>query len=196
MHVVLATSNPGKAREAGAILEGSGIQVGSAPVWLGEVETGLTYLDNARLKASAASRMLGVPVLAEDAGIEVDALDGLPGPRSGRFAGENATSAENNAKLLKLLDAVPPQQRTARYRIVAVLLMPSGAEYVGEGTLEGRLIDEPRGDGGFGYDPLFVPDGQERTVAEMRADEKNVISHRALALRDLLSKLPTRTAKR
>ena len=196
MEVVLATSNPGKAREARAILEGSGLGVRSFDGWLGEVETGLSYLDNARLKASAASRMVGVPVLAEDAGIEVDALDGLPGPRSGRFAGESATPAQNNAKLLRLLEGIPLERRTARYRIVAVLLLPSGVEYVGEGTLEGRLLDAARGEGGFGYDPLFVPDGQDRTVAEMRADEKNVMSHRALALRDLLAKLPTRTAGR
>lgn len=193
MEVVLATSNPGKAREARAILEGWGLSVRTPDMWLGEVETGLTYLDNARLKASAASRMLGVPVLAEDAGIEVDALDGLPGPRSGRFAGESATSTQNNAKLLRLLDGVQLERRTARYRIVAVLLLPSGAEYVGEGTLDGRLLDAPRGEGGFGYDPLFVPDGQDRTVAEMRAEEKNVMSHRALAYKDVLSKLPTRT---
>jgi XTP/dITP diphosphohydrolase len=189
LEVVLATSNPGKAREARAILEGSGLSVRTVSIWLGEVETGLTYLDNARLKASAASRMLGVPVLAEDAGIEVDALHGLPGPRSGRFAGESATTAQNNAKLLRLLDGVPPEQRTARYRITAVLLLPSGVEYTGEGTLEGRLLDGPRGAAGFGYDPLFVPNGQERTVAEMRADEKNALSHRAVALRDLLAQL-------
>ncbi len=193
MEVVLATSNPGKAREARAILEGSGLHVRTVNIWLGEVETGLTYLDNARLKASAASRMLGVPVLAEDAGIEVDALNGLPGSRSGRFAGESATATQNNEKLLRLLDGVTLEQRTARYRIVAVLLLPSGVEYVGEGTLEGRVLDAPRGEAGFGYDPLFVPEGQDRTVAEMRADEKNVMSHRARALRDLLSKLPTRT---
>lgn len=196
MEVVLATSNPGKAREARAILEGSGLRTRTVNIWLGEVETGLTYLDNARLKASAASRMLGVPVLAEDAGIEVDALNGLPGPRSARFAGERATSAQNNAKLLRLLDGVPPEQRTARYRIAAVLLLASGVEFLGEGTLEGSVLEAPRGEAGFGYDPVFVPDGQDRTVAEMRADEKNVMSHRALAYRDLLSKLPTRTEGR
>lgn len=174
-------------------MERSGLSVRTVSIWLGEVETGLTYLDNARLKASAASRMLGVPVLAEDAGIEVDALNGMPGPRSGRFAGESATAEQNNAKLLRLLDGVTHERRTARYRVTAVLLLPSGFEYLGEGTLEGRLLTAPRGEGGFGYDPLFVPDGQDRTVAEMRADEKNVMSHRARAYRDLLSKLPIRT---
>jgi len=186
LQVVLATSNPGKAREARAILEASGFEIQTVPMWLGEVETGSTYLENARLKALAALRMIGRAVLAEDAGIEVDALHGLPGPRSGRFAGESATSAQNNAKLLELLDGAPPERRTARYRITAVLLLPSGAEYIGEGRLEGHLLDAPRGDAGFGYDPLFVPEGQDRTVAEMRSDEKNVMSHRAQALRTLL----------
>jgi XTP/dITP diphosphohydrolase len=189
LEVVLATSNPGKAREARAILEGSGLSVRTVSIWLGEVETGLTYLDNARLKATAASRMLGVPVLAEDAGVEVDALNGLPGPRSGRFAGESATAVQNNDKLLRLLDRVPPERRAARYCVTAVLLLPSGVEYVGVGTLEGSVLETPRGEAGFGYDPLFVPDGQERTVAEMRVEEKNIMSHRALALRDLLAQL-------
>jgi XTP/dITP diphosphohydrolase len=189
LEVVLATSNPGKAREARAILAASGFEIRTVPMWLGEVETGSTYLENARLKALAALRMIGRTVLAEDAGIEVDALHGLPGPRSGRFAGESATSDQNNAKLLELLDGVPTERRTARYRITAVLLLPSGAERIGEGTLEGRLLDAPRGEAGFGYDPLFVPDGQDRTVAEMRAEEKNVMSHRAQALRALVDEV-------
>lgn len=189
MEVVLATSNPGKARETQAILGSAGVEVRTVPMWMGEVETGDTYLENARLKALSASRMLGRPVLAEDAGIEVDALGGLPGPRSGRFAGEAATPAQNNAKLLRLLEGVPTDRRTARYRIVAVILLPSGEEHVGEGTLEGRVLEAPRGEGGFGYDPLFVPDGDERTVAEMRAEEKNEMSHRTQALRALVDRL-------
>jgi non-canonical purine NTP pyrophosphatase (RdgB/HAM1 family) len=188
MQVVLATSNPGKAREARSILEQSGFEVFTVPLWIGEVETGTTYLENARLKAQSAVRLLGRAVLAEDAGIEVDALGGRPGVRSARFAGPAATSAENNAKLLRLLDGVTEEKRTARYRITAVLLLPSGEEIVGEGTLEGRIIDMPRGEGGFGYDPLFVPDGREQTVAEMRSEEKNVMSHRAQALREIVTR--------
>lgn len=192
MEVVLATSNPGKAREARAILEEAGFVVRTPPMWLGEIETGTTYLENARLKASSAARLVRSAVLAEDAGIEVDALSGLPGVHSGRFAGPGATAAQNNAKLLRLLDGVASERRTARYRIVAVLRLASGEEIVGEGTLPGRLLDAPRGEGGFGYDPLFVPDGQDRTVAEMRAEEKNAMSHRAQALREIV----TRTAAR
>jgi non-canonical purine NTP pyrophosphatase (RdgB/HAM1 family) len=188
MQVVLATSNPGKAREARSILEQSGFEVFTVPLWIGEVETGTTYLENARLKAQSAVRLLGRAVLAEDAGIEVDALGGRPGVRSARFAGPAATSAENNAKLLRLLDGVTEEKRTTRYRITAVLLLPSGEEIVGEGTLEGRIIDMPRGEGGFGYDPLFVPDGREQTVAEMRSEEKNVMSHRAQALREIVTR--------
>lgn len=186
MEVVLATSNPGKAREVRSILKDAGLTVVVVPMWLGEVETGTTYLENARLKGLAALRSVGRPVLAEDAGLEVDALNGLPGPRSARFAGPGATSAENNEKLLRLLDGVPDDRRTARYRIAAVLLLPSGLELVADGTLEGRITLEPRGEAGFGYDPLFVAEGEQRTVAEMRADEKNVMSHRARALRAIV----------
>ena len=191
MEVVLATSNPNKAREAQAIL-GSDFEVRTVPLWLGEVETGTSFLENARLKALAAGRLLRRPVLAEDAGIEVDALHGRPGVHSARFARPGATSGENNAKLLRLLEGVPREKRTARYRIAAVLLLPSGQEIVGEGTLEGIVIDAPQGEAGFGYDPLFVPEGEKRTVAEMRSDEKNLMSHRAQALREIV----TRTAAR
>ncbi len=192
MEVVLATSNPGKARETRAILEEAGFVVHALPMWLGEIENGTTYLENAQLKAWSAGRLVQGAVLAEDAGIEVDALAGGPGVHSARFAGPGATAGRNNAKLLRLLDGVPPERRTARYRIVAVLRLASGEEIVGEGTLEGKLLEAPRGEGGFGYDPLFVPDGQNRTVAEMRAEEKNAMSHRAQALREIV----TRTAAR
>jgi len=187
MEVVLATSNPGKARESRAILEDSGIHVSTVPLWLGEVETGTTFEENARLKAAAALRMVHKPVLAEDAGLEVDALHGLPGVHSARFAGPAATPAQNNAKLLRLLEGVT--EREARYRVVAVLLFPTGRIVTGEGTLDGRVTESPRGEGGFGYDPIFVPAGEERTVAEMGADEKNLMSHRAMALRTLLGAL-------
>jgi XTP/dITP diphosphohydrolase len=189
MRVVLATSNPGKARETRSILEAAGFSIETLPMWIGEIETGTTYLENARLKASNVLRLTGETVLAEDAGLEIEALHGRPGVQSARFAGPGATPADNNAKLLRLLDDVADDERMARYRIVAVMLQPVGAEYVAEGTLEGRIVNEPRGDGGFGYDPIFVPDGEERTVGEMRQDEKNVFSHRAKALRDLISKL-------
>jgi non-canonical purine NTP pyrophosphatase (RdgB/HAM1 family) len=186
MEVVLATSNPGKAREFDDIFRGLGVTLRTAPMWLGEIETGTTYLENARLKAQSVQRLMHAPVLAEDAGLEVDALHGLPGIHSARFAGFAAKTSQNNAKLLRLLEGV--EQRTARYRAVAVLSLPSGAEFVGEGTLEGSIATAPRGDGGFGYDPLFVPEGGNRTAAELSPEEKNRFSHRARALGDLLEK--------
>lgn len=189
MRVVLASANQGKAREAEAILRDRGIEIVTAPMWLGDVETGTTYLENARLKAAAAMRMLRRPVLAEDSGIEVDALGGLPGPRSARFAGGGASDADNNAKLLTLLSGTADAQRTARYRAVAVLLFPSGREVSGEGTFEGRIAHEPKGKGGFGYDPLFIPKDERRTAAELSPDEKNAISHRGNALRALAGRL-------
>lgn len=187
--VVLASSNAGKAREARAILGPLGFEVVTLPIWLGDVETGSTYLDNARLKASAAMRMLQRPVLAEDSGLEVDALGGLPGPRSARFAGPGSSDADNNAKLLALLSNTDGAARTARYRAVAVLLFVDGREVVGEGTFEGAIATAPRGNGGFGYDPLFLPKGEERTAAELSPQEKDAISHRGAALRALASEL-------
>lgn len=190
MEVVLASSNEGKAREARSILAPAGVEIATLPLWLGDVETGVTYLENARLKAAAAMRMLqGRAVLAEDSGLEVDALHGLPGPRSARFAGPTASDDDNNAKLLALLSGVDDAHRTARYRAVAVLLFPSGQELVGEGTFEGRIGAGPRGERGFGYDPLFVPEGEQRTAAELEPDEKNAISHRGRALRALVERL-------
>jgi XTP/dITP diphosphohydrolase len=193
VRVVLATSNEGKVREAKLVLAGTELEIVTVPLWLGEIETGTTYLENARLKAASAMRILGQAgwsgatpcdgVLAEDAGLEVDALGGLPGVRSARFAGPSAPPAANNHKLLALLDGVPEDRRTARFRAVAVLLLPTGREIVGEGVFEGRITDAPRGEGGFGYDPLFVPDGHTKTAAELPDDAKNEISHRGQALR-------------
>jgi XTP/dITP diphosphohydrolase len=190
MRIVLATSNPGKAREVKAILGAAGHDVLTPPLWLGEIESGDSFLENARIKAWSAARLIpGAAVLAEDAGMEVDALAGKPGVHSARFAGPGAKVSGNVAKVLELLEGVPDAERTGRYRIVAVLVLPTGAELVGEGTLEGRILTERQGTGGFGFDPIFMPDGETRTVGELREDEKNVTSHRARALSDLLSKL-------
>jgi XTP/dITP diphosphohydrolase len=185
--VFLATSNEGKLAEAREILSGTPLEIVTAPMFLGEVETGTTYLENARLKAANALRFVHLPVLAEDAGIEVDALHGAPGPRSARFAGAGATDGTNNAKLLRLLRGA--SDRRSRYRAVAVLVMPDGREFVGEGTFEGAIAEAPRGGGGFGYDPLFIPDGDTRTAAELGPREKNAISHRGLALRALVAEI-------
>lgn len=186
LEVVLATSNPGKVREATAILDTSPLRILVVDTFIGEIETGASYLENARLKAMSLARVVDLPVLAEDSGLEVDALAGLPGPRSARFAGPGATDERNNAKLLRLLGGRPEAERTARYRAVAVLLLRTGAEIVGEGTWDGIIASAPRGTGGFGYDPLFVPAGESRTAAELTAGEKNAVSHRARALRALV----------
>lgn len=188
MRATLVTTNPGKVREFSAILDRSGLEVEGVPMWLGEEETGSTYLQNARLKALAAVRLLGGPVIAEDSGIEVDALGGAPGASSARFAGPGASDDANNAKLLRLLAGVPEPLRTARYRSVVVLLLPGMREVSGEGVFEGRISTVPRGNAGFGYDPLFFPSGETRTVGEIRPEEKNMISHRAKALRQLVVK--------
>jgi XTP/dITP diphosphohydrolase len=144
-----------------------------------------TYLHNAFEKARAVARALGVPAVADDSGIEVDALGGVPGPRSARYAGEDATDADNLRQMLGALKGVPGPGRTARYRCVAAIAWPDGHELHAEGTCEGTLARKPRGRGGFGYDPIFVPEGWDRTMAELTAEEKNRISHRGRALRAL-----------
>ena len=190
MEIVFASGNPGKAREVSAILGAQGHEVVPMPMWFGDIETGDSYLENARVKAWSVARLLpGIAVLGDDAGVEVDALGGLPGLHSARFAGPAARVQDNVNKVLELLEGVPDADRTGRYRVIAVLALPTGAEVIGEGVLEGRFLRERRGTGGFGYDPIFVPDGDSRTVAEMRSDVKNVMSHRARALLDLFSKL-------
>ncbi len=190
MRIVFASGNPGKAREVSAILAAAGHEVVPMPMFIGGIESGDTYIENARIKAWSVARLLpGIAVLGDDAGVEVDALGGLPGVHSAYFSGPAATARANADKVQRLLDGIPDEQRTGRFRVIAVLALPTGAEILGEGVLEGRFIAERRGTSGFGYDPIFVPDGESRTVAEMRSDEKNVMSHRARALHDLLSKL-------
>jgi XTP/dITP diphosphohydrolase len=153
--------------------------------WPEVEESGATYLENALLKARAVAAHVRVPTLADDSGIEVEALDGAPGPRSARFGGASATDLDNLRLLLDLMRAVPEGDRAARYRCVASCVWPEGDELWAEGTCHGRLILEPRGEGGFGYDPVFVPEGQDRTMAELEPAEKNTISHRGRAFRAL-----------
>ena len=153
--------------------------------WPDVEETGSTYLENARLKGVAGAAALGVPTLADDSGIEVDALGGRPGPRSARFAGEDATDERNLHELIRALKGVPAGGRTARYRCVALLAFPGGPELHAEGVCEGTLITKPRGSNGFGYDPIFIPAGWEPTMAELSDEEKDRISHRGRALRAL-----------
>ena len=153
--------------------------------WPDVAETEDTYLGNALLKARAVAATLGVPALADDSGIEVDALGGKPGPRSARYAGEDATDERNLQALMRAVAGVPAGGRTARYRCVAVLAWPDGSELHAEGVCEGALVTKRRGTRGFGYDPIFVPVGWDETMAELTDEQKDRISHRGRAFRAL-----------
>jgi XTP/dITP diphosphohydrolase len=189
LELVLATANPDKAREI-ADIPGPDVALIPRPGSVGEIdETGDTLLDNARLKARAIADATGRPAVADDTGLEVDDLDGAPGVYSARYAGEHATYADNVAKLLSALDGVAPPRR-ARFRTVALAVWPGGREVVGEGVVDGTIATAARGSGGFGYDPVFVPDeGGGRTFAEMEAAVKNGLSHRGRAFRALAGRL-------
>jgi XTP/dITP diphosphohydrolase len=154
-------------------------------------ETGTTFAENALTKARNAACIAQLPAIADDSGIEVDVLDGAPGVYSARFAGPDATDADNLAKLQLAIRGLPQERRGARYRCVIAFVQSADdpAPVMAEGVWEGRLIDTPAGDGGFGYDPIFVPRGEERTVAELPAELKNQHSHRGQALRALLQAL-------
>jgi XTP/dITP diphosphohydrolase len=192
MRLVMATANPDKALELAAILRdqlGGLVELLARPGGVEPVEeTGETLEDNARLKALALVGATGHAAVADDTGLEVDALGGEPGTRTARFAGETATYSQNVAKLLEALEG--ETDRRARFRTVVVCRFPDGAEIVGEGAVEGDIATAPRGEGGFGYDPVFEPrGGGGRTFAEMSPDEKHHLSHRGLALRSLAAQL-------
>ena len=189
--ILVATTNPGKLDEYRHLLsELPGTHVLSpndAEVWIEVAETEPTLAGNALLKARTLyealpgeARAEGWWVLGDDSGLEVDAMDGGPGVHSNRWAGPNTTAADRNCLLLERLESVPNEARTARFRCAIALIDPGGVEHLVEGTVEGRIAHEPRGSGGFGYDPLFeLPDG--RRMAELTPDEKNEISHRGVA---------------
>jgi XTP/dITP diphosphohydrolase len=145
-------------------------------------EDGMTYVENALKKARSASSFTGKPALADDTGLEVDALDGRPGVHAARFAGEHCSFEDNIKKLLGLLNGIPTERRGARFISVLALVTPDGREEVVRGELQGRITDEPSGVGGFGYDPVFFSVEAGKTLAEMSADEKNRISHRGRAV--------------
>ncbi len=182
--LLLATNNLHKATELRVILGGCGWEL-RTPVELGLAldveESGGTYAENAALKALAFARASGLPALADDSGLEVDALNGEPGVHAARFAGPEATDADRRRLLLKRLQGVPREQRTARFRTVIAIGTPEGDVAFSEGVLEGRIADGERGEGGFGYDPIFEIHESGRTLAELTPEEKNAISHRALA---------------
>ncbi|HYM91282.1 MAG TPA: RdgB/HAM1 family non-canonical purine NTP pyrophosphatase [bacterium] len=183
---MLATRNSGKIRELMAIYDHLNVAFHSLADYpgVGDVaEGGATYAENAAAKARTVAAATGLPALADDSGVEIDALGGAPGIHSARFLGADATDAERNARILALLEGVPEAQRTARYRASVAVALPDGSVRVFDGVCEGRIARAGRGAGGFGYDPIFVPAGETRTMAEVPADVKNRISHRARALR-------------
>lgn len=188
--ILIATKNAGKLKEFEKIFKEKGIQVKS----LKEVsenseiiENGLTFEENARLKAEGYAKQIGIPVLADDSGLQIDALNGRPGIFSARYAGDH-NDAANNAKVLSELGGIPDAQRTANFHTTLVLRKPDGSELVANGDLNGKILAVPRGENGFGYDPLFFVEEKGKTLAQMTTEEKNEISHRALAIKDLLLK--------
>lgn len=190
---VLASGNAGKLREMNQLLADLDFHV-VAQTELGVPavdETGLSFVENAILKARNAAAHTGLPAIADDSGLEVDALGGAPGVQSARFAGAGASEAANLDKLLRLLQGVPESDRTARFRCVVVYLRrpDDPAPVIAEATWEGRIVAEPRGANGFGYDPVFLVAGRACTSAELSPEEKNRLSHRGQALRRLVEKL-------
>lgn len=190
MKILLATGNRKKAVEITAIFaEGEGpkvefLSLADFPDLPEAVEDGDTFLENARKKAHPAAKATGLPTLGEDSGLEVDALGGAPGIYSARYAGESAADGDNTRKLLEDMKDVPAGKRSARYRCVAVLAFPDGGEITADGSCEGEIALEPRGTGGFGYDPIFLlPDGH--MMAELSPREKDALSHRGRALRKM-----------
>ena len=186
MTIVLATRNQDKISEIRTLLTGSGWEVRPCEAFPGcpiPEETGSTFEENALLKAHAVARHTGEFSLADDSGLKVDALGGAPGIYSARFSGAQATDAANNAELLKKLDGVPDEQRTARFCCVIAVVSPDGRQWTVEGSCEGHIGTALHGTAGFGYDPLFTPEGHSRTFAELGHKVKNRISHRAGAIR-------------
>jgi XTP/dITP diphosphohydrolase len=191
--VIVASSNAGKLAELTVLLAPLGFDL-TPQQELGiesPPETGATFLENALIKARHAVLARGLPAIADDSGIEVDALGQAPGVRSARFAGEGAADEENLRKLLREMREVPAARRGARYRCVIAFVRDAADQepIIAEGAWEGSIAQAPRGAGGFGYDPIFVPAGGERTAAELAPHEKNAISHRGLALRALVAQM-------
>lgn len=191
--VIVASSNAGKLAELTVLLAPLGFDL-TPQQELGiesPPETGSTFLDNALIKARHAAVARGLAAIADDSGIEVDALGSAPGVRSARFAGEGAADEENLRKLLREMRNVPAARRGARYRCVIAFVRDAADQepIIAEGAWEGSIAQVPRGAGGFGYDPIFVPAGSERTAAELAPSEKNAVSHRARALRALLAQM-------
>lgn len=191
--IIVATGNSGKFREIQEIFAGMPFCLVSMGEYWNPLprieENGSTFRENARIKADWVYYRSSLWALADDSGLIVDALGGAPGVRSARYAGIHADAAANNARLLKELDGVAEADRTARFACSVVLRMDEETLVYADGYCEGRIIEAPRGSGGFGYDPLFIPDGFDRTFAELTSEEKNLISHRGKALKSLKEQL-------
>src|SRR5258707_1424714 len=188
--LVLATANEKKLAELARILDAARVAVdlagrGEFPGAPQVAETGATFAENALLKARAMAAFTGLPAVAEDSGLCVDALNGMPGVPAARWTGRHGDDAGNLRLVLAQVADVPDNRRGAHFACAAALVLPAGQEHVSEGTVYGRLTREPRGAGGFGYDPIFVPDGSELTTAQMSPEAKDAISHRGRALRAL-----------
>lgn len=196
--VVLATNNPKKLVELRRVVEQAGLDV--EVLSLADVEpypepeeTERTFEGNALIKARAAAERSGIAAVADDSGLEVDELNGMPGVRSSRWAGPMCDDDENNELLLAQLHGVPAERRTARFRCALALVSPDGEQRVWHGTMEGRIGEAPVGDNGFGYDPLFIPQGGERSSGEMSPEEKDAMSHRGEAVRAFVAWLGEQT---
>ncbi|WP_421867478.1 XTP/dITP diphosphatase [Motiliproteus sp.] len=191
--IVLASGNAGKLKEFNQVLADFDIEVlPQSDFDVGEVEeTGLSFVENAILKARHVSQVSGLPALADDSGLEVDALKGAPGIYSARFSGPGATDASNNEKLLSLLAQVPEAQRSARFQCLLVLMKHPAdpTPMICQGSWEGRILEQPRGENGFGYDPLFWVPECECASAELAPEQKNKLSHRGQAVAELLRRL-------
>jgi XTP/dITP diphosphohydrolase len=191
--IVLATNNPGKARELDALLDGLGLEILPQTAFTVPpvAETGLTFVENALIKARHAAQHSGLPTVADDSGLAVDALSGAPGIYSARYAGPGASDGDNVDKLLAALRGVPPETRTGRFCCVVVLLrqVDDPMPLICQGVWEGTVTAEPRGDQGFGYDPVFLVPGLEQTAAELEPEIKNRLSHRGQALAQLRREL-------
>lgn len=188
--LVLASLNHAKATEIARILSEEGlayevVSLGDFPGVTLPPETGATFAENALAKAKHVAATTGLPAIADDSGLEIDALGGEPGVRSARYAGDDATDEQRYRKVLGFLGDIPDERRRARFRCTAAYAAPDGQTLVAEGTCEGRIAQQPAGTGGFGYDPIFLPEGETCTMAELTPAEKDAISHRGRAFRAL-----------
>lgn len=192
MKVLVASNNKGKLKEFNKILGELGIEcisMNDAGIDIEVEETGTTFLENAKIKAEAIYKIAKMPTVSDDSGLCVDALGGEPGVYSARYAGEHGNDEKNNKKLLTNLKNIPPEKRTARFMSVVYLVLDDNTAISAQGTAEGFIIDEPKGENGFGYDPIFFSPTLGKTFAQASGEEKNAISHRGSALRELKRKL-------